>query len=456
MPASLGAPTMSTMRVAAWTYELPPTGGASEGLEDYEIRTAEGVHVGVGLGVVASTSSTFLLADAGVMPPLVHRRIAIPWERVADVDHDALVVSLSVDRDALDEVALGLDPKRAMHGPGAEARRVDLPAALIRPAPPGSEGPVDSGLTVTLGLLAAAAPFSLFVLITIWITRGLSGWEYALLAIPFVLAAVTVALQGYRLFRAPHRGHHSRAVPATESGPARPSRAHRRLGGRSELVIFAVGGGVLYLTTQLLVVLALGERLPPLGWIGFAVASIVVLAASTILAVFLVRSSCAAGSEAPRESPAGTPGMHRVLLVADEGCAGEALCRPLAERLVSGHTEVLVVAPALVSGFHYLDSDVDAARKAARSRLDETVDALRLGGIAARGVVGSESPLEAIADALAVFAADEIVVATSPPERANWLEERTVERARELYEQPVVHLVVEPPPRLGPALARSG
>jgi hypothetical protein len=229
-----------------------------------------------------------------------------------------------------------------------------------------------------------------------------------------------------------------------------PATTRRRLGGRSELVLFAVGGGVLYLTTQLAIVLTLGERLPLLGWIGFAVASTIVLAASTILAIFLVRSSRTAGSEAPRERPIGRPGVHRVLLVADEGCSGESLCRPLLERLGDRPTEVLVVAPELVSGFRYLDSDVDTARKAAQVRLEETIGAFRLAGIAARGEIGSESPLEAIADALAVFAADEIVVATPPTERTNWLEQGVVERTQELYEQPVTHLVVETPLPVGP------
>jgi len=68
---------------------------------------------------------------------------------------------------------------------------------------------------------------------------------------------------------------------------------------------------------------------------------------------------------------------------------------------------------------------------------------LEAAGIAARGEIGSESPLEAIADALAVFPADEIVVATPPQESTNWLEQGVVERARELHEQPVTHLVVE-------------
>jgi len=226
--------------------------------------------------------------------------------------------------------------------------------------------------------------------------------------------------------------------------PSSPWRTalQRRLGGTAELVLFALGGGVLYLATLLAITLTWGEELPLLGWIGFAVASSVVLAASAILAVFLVRSSTGAGSEPPQRRPRRTAGVHRVLVAADEGCSGAALCRPLAERLERRRTEVLVVAPALISGVHYLDSDVDSAWEAAGARLEETVAAFEAAGIGAREV-GSESPLEAIADALAVFAANEIVVATPPPERTNWLEENVVERAQALYEQPVSHLVVE-------------
>ena len=216
----------------------------------------------------------------------------------------------------------------------------------------------------------------------------------------------------------------------------------RRLGGKTELVLFALGGGVLYVATVLVGTLTLGDGLPLLGWIGFAVASTIVLVASTVLAVFLVRSSVGVGYEAPRPRARRAAGAHRLLLVADEGCSGAALCRPLAERLGGRPAEVLVVAPALTSATRYLDSDSDAARDAAEARLAETLAAFAARGIEARGEVGSESPLEAIADALALFAADEIVVATLPPERANWLEEDVVERARALYDQPVSHLAV--------------
>jgi hypothetical protein len=197
---------MTMMNRAPWTYELPPTGAASEGLEDYEIRTADGEHVGVGVGLVGKAGEMFVLVDSGAMPPFLHRRIAVPWDEVAEIDHAALVVQLSVDRAGLDEVALALDPRKAVHEPGAEAARLRLPAALVRPGPPGS-GPTERSSALVLAVLAAAAPFSLFAVISVWMTRGLEGWEYGLLAIPFVLAALTVALEGYRLFREPHVGH---------------------------------------------------------------------------------------------------------------------------------------------------------------------------------------------------------------------------------------------------------
>jgi hypothetical protein len=436
------------MKYAGWTYELRPTGAGSEGLEEYEARSAEGEHVGVVVGLVRRAEEMFVLVDAGAMPPFIHRRIAVPWTQVSGVDHSALVVQLSVDRARLDDVALALDPGKAVHGPGAEAVRVELPAALVRAAAPG-EGPAERSSAIPLALLAAAAPFSMFLIVTIWMARGLRGWEYGLLAIPFVLAGLAVALEGYRLYREPHvgrisPGHAAAREPGVPRGPVR-----HWLTGRRELVLFAVGGGVVYLATVLGITVALGVSLPVLGWIGFAIASVIVLVVSIGFAVFLVSSSVGAGSERPHVRPTGTPGVRRVLVVADEGCSGEALCRPLAERTEGRSLEVLVVAPELVSGVRYLDSDVDAAREAAQARLADTVGALAAAGIAARGEVGSESPLEAIADALAVFPADEIVVATSPPDRTNWLEHGVVERARELYQQPVSHLVVEGAAPLG-------
>ena len=63
--------------------------------------------------------------------------------------------------------------------------------------------------------------------------------------------------------------------------------------------------------------------------------------------------------------------------------------------------------------------------------------------MAARGAVGDSNPVQAIEDALAEFPADEIVISTHPPERSNWLEKKTVERARERFDLPITHVVVD-------------
>jgi hypothetical protein len=110
----------------------------------------------------------------------------------------------------------------------------------------------------------------------------------------------------------------------------------------------------------------------------------------------------------------------------------------------NGSAEVHVVSPALNSRLGQWISDVDDARHAAEDRLVRSLRRLRGAGLDARGSVGDSDPLQAIADALHFFPADEIVIATHPEERSNWLERDLVERARSRCAQPIVHVVVAP------------
>src|SRR5436190_14277724 len=135
-------------------------------------------------------------------------------------------------------------------------------------------------------------------------------------------------------------------------------------------------------------------------------------------------------------------GDHRILVVANETCAGRALLDELRGRVGPG-SEVLVVAPALNSRLRHIFADIDAAYSAAEERLAESVDALRAVGIGAAGAVGDSDPVQAIEDALVEFEATEIVISTHPPERSNWLEKRVVERATERFEIPIAHVVVD-------------
>jgi len=74
------------------------------------------------------------------------------------------------------------------------------------------------------------------------------------------------------------------------------------------------------------------------------------------------------------------------------------------------HAEVLVVAPALNSWLRHWLSDEDPARRRANERLAVVVGELRRVVEHVEGRVGDADPLQAIADALPTFPADEIVI----------------------------------------------
>jgi hypothetical protein len=63
--------------------------------------------------------------------------------------------------------------------------------------------------------------------------------------------------------------------------------------------------------------------------------------------------------------------------------------------------------------------------------------------VAAHGEVGDAEPLQAIEDAVRTFGPDEIIISTHPEGRSQWLERRVVERARERFDLPITHVVVD-------------
>jgi hypothetical protein len=57
--------------------------------------------------------------------------------------------------------------------------------------------------------------------------------------------------------------------------------------------------------------------------------------------------------------------------------------------------------------------------------------------------VGDSDPLQAIEDALRAFGADELIISTHPPGRSNWLERDIISVARERFDLPIAHVVVD-------------
>jgi membrane protein implicated in regulation of membrane protease activity len=134
---------------------------------------------------------------------------------------------------------------------------------------------------------------------------------------------------------------------------------------------------------------------------------------------------------------------RRILVVANETVGGDELLSLVRAKAEGVREHVLVVAPALNSAVRHWASDEDGARADAQDRLDASLAQLRGYGVEASGEVGDGDPLQAIEDALRTFGADEIVISTHPEGRSNWLERNVVGAARERFDVPITHVVVD-------------
>ncbi len=146
--------------------------------------------------------------------------------------------------------------------------------------------------------------------------------------------------------------------------------------------------------------------------------------------------------DVPQDEEASVRERPRLLVVANETC-GPAMGDAVKSYVAGANPEIFVIAPALTE--HRLQhwvSDTDKAVAEAERKLATAVSCLDELGLKARAQVGDGSPVQAIADALHDFAADEIVIVTHPKEQSNWLEKRVVEDARK-FGLPITHVVVE-------------
>ena len=144
--------------------------------------------------------------------------------------------------------------------------------------------------------------------------------------------------------------------------------------------------------------------------------------------------------QAPPPHP---PGEKRLLVIANETVGGTELLEELKRHARGRTTIVLVVTPALNSPIRHWTSDEDGAREAAAARLEASLEAMRAAGLDAHGEVGDSDPVQAIEDAVRTFAPDEIVISTHPEGRSNWLERGVVEGAKDRFDVPVTHVVVD-------------
>ena len=103
------------------------------------------------------------------------------------------------------------------------------------------------------------------------------------------------------------------------------------------------------------------------------------------------------------------PAIYNVLVVADGACAPEALWRIVEDHAEGRPVDAFVVAPAASSRLDRLTGDEGAYERASGS-LDSTLQALEPATTNRRGKLGSHDPVQAVAEALREFPADEILV----------------------------------------------
>lgn len=183
-----------------------------------------------------------------------------------------------------------------------------------------------------------------------------------------------------------------------------------------------------------------------LGPTWLAVLVIVVVAAALALRLVSLRMRKLRGLEIPvKMAPphVGSASERRILVVANETLGEEALLSEVGRLAATPGTQLLLLAPAVVSAGARLTGAVDARSEQARRRLKGALE--RVGHESTvKGEVSEEDPLQAVDDAFSTFAPDEVIVSTRWEHAAGGLDPVLAGLVRERFAVPVRHLVFEP------------
>jgi len=131
---------------------------------------------------------------------------------------------------------------------------------------------------------------------------------------------------------------------------------------------------------------------------------------------------------------------RRVLVLTNEDLADANEVPPAIRPLIDEAEEIYVVAPTLTTWMQWLTDDRDNARVAADERLLTVFDHMRADGLKSQGEVGAENQVTAIADALAQFDADLIVLRLHArgSEHENRREHGIAEQVRSHFDVPTI------------------
>jgi nucleotide-binding universal stress UspA family protein len=148
-------------------------------------------------------------------------------------------------------------------------------------------------------------------------------------------------------------------------------------------------------------------------------------------------------AEEPFVSADRTPAIERLLLVSDAAVADVDELPPAVRVVIDAATEVYVVTPTLPGRLAWLADEVDRFRHVADDRLDTVLGHMHSIGAHASGAAGRGSVLLVIADAVAMFKPDHILLALRSSEHANWQERGLIEHIEERFGLPLTTYAVD-------------
>lgn len=133
----------------------------------------------------------------------------------------------------------------------------------------------------------------------------------------------------------------------------------------------------------------------------------------------------------------------RLLFVADAAVADVGELPAAVRALIDTAADVYVLTPTLPGRLAWLADDVDRCRHVADERLDTVLGHMRSIGVHASGAAARGSVLTVIADAVARFGPDEILLALHGPEHANWQEHGLIAHVEQRFGLPVTTYAVD-------------
>jgi hypothetical protein len=132
------------------------------------------------------------------------------------------------------------------------------------------------------------------------------------------------------------------------------------------------------------------------------------------------------------------------LLIAAGHPASELRELPAGVRaLIDQADEILVMVPTLPGRLAWLAGEIDKTREVADARLQAILGQLEEADEPAEGVVGSDDPMVAFADAVTDFGPDHILIALRSRDEVGWQEKGLIDQVLKRFGLPITVFELE-------------